>query len=343
MLTSLAEKGRLPDSAIRLGIRRLLARNLVDREGPSLEAQHAAFRRFVADMRRSPIAINTREANEQHYELPPAFFMLCLGPRLKYSSAYFDKGVRNLGRAEMRMLALTCERADLADEQHILELGCGWGSLTLWMAEKYPKATITAVSNSVPQREFILARAREKGFNNVTVLTRDMNRLSLPEASFDRVVSVEMFEHMRNWPKLLGRIAQWTRPGAQLFIHIFVHRDHAYPFEPGEKDDWMSRYFFTGGIMPSDHLLYRFQDHWNVQGHWRVDGRHYEKTANAWLANHDAHGDEIMELMRETYGKKDALMWYHRWRIFWMACAELWGYREGREWFVSHYRLARRT
>jgi len=342
MLTSLAEKGHLPDAMIRAGIRKLLARNLADREHPPLEAQHAALRRFVAELRKSPIAINTREANEQHYELPPAFFKLCLGPRLKYSSSYFDKGTRQLANAEERMLAMTCERADLANGQEILELGCGWGSLTLWMAEKYPKARITAVSNSAPQREFILQRAADNNLRNVEVLTCDMNQLSLDEGRFERVVSVEMFEHMRNWPKLLSRIAQWTRADARLFIHIFVHREHAYPFEPGEKDDWMSRYFFTGGIMPSDHLMHYFQEHWSIEGHWRVDGRHYEKTANAWLANQDRHREEIMTIMHATYGEKDALVWNNRWRMFWMACAELWGYRGGREWFVSHYRMARR-
>lgn len=337
----LAERGLVPDVLIRWGIRNMLARNLAARHERPTEVADAQLRRFIAHMRSAPVAIHTDAANEQHYEVPPRFFELALGKRLKYSSAYYAPGVDDLDRAEEVMLGLSCKRAQLRDGLDILELGCGWGSLTLWMAEHFPNARITAVSNSAPQRRFIEGRAAKRGFNNVRVITTDMNALELPAGSFDRVVSVEMFEHMRNWPLLLGRIATWMRDDARMFLHIFTHREDTYPFEVDGQDDWLSKYFFTGGIMPGDALLYRFHDHLDVERHWRVDGRHYERTANAWLDNQDAHRAEIMRVFADTYGR-DAQRWWHRWRLFFMACAELWGYDDGREWMVSHYRLKKR-
>ncbi len=336
MINVLLERNLLPDSLIRFRIRQLLRRRLVDEGEGGLEAVQARFMALVAQLRGSPIALHTAAANEQHYEVPPRFFELVLGKRLKYSSAYYGEGVDSLDQAEEAMLALTCERADLCDGQKILELGCGWGSLTLWMAEEYPNSQITAVSNSKDQRGFIETLAAERGLTNVRIVTADMNEFEPPEIGFDRVVSVEMFEHMRNYPELLKRVSTWLVKYGKLFVHIFTHRDFAYPFDVKDESDWMAKYFFTGGIMPSDHLLFYFQEHLRITRHWRVSGSHYAATSEAWLRNQDAHSKEILALFREGYGP-DALKRFVYWRIFFMACAELWGWREGEEWFVSHY------
>ena len=326
---NLLDSGLLPDFLIRFGIRRLLKQRLQDEGKGGLKAVHQRFRDLLKTMHQGPVAVATHTANEQHYEVPPAFFEKVLGPRLKYSSGLWEVGTSTLAQAEEAMLALTCERAELQDGQRILELGCGWGSLTLWMAERYPNARITAVSNSGDQRAFILERAQTLGLQNLEVITADMNVFVPPATGYDRVVSVEMFEHMRNHRELLRRIATWLAPGGRLFVHIFTHRDFTYLFEEKDASDWMAREFFTGGVMPSDHLLLHHQEHLRLVEHWRVSGTHYAKTAEAWLANQDEQRRALRALFGKAYGAQQAGIRFERWRIFFMACAQLWGFRKG--------------
>lgn len=335
MIDTLLEKGLLPDPIIRKGINTLLGHRLKEEKGRNLEVADQKRRNFIAELNQSPIAVETDAANDQHYQVPSDFYLETLGPHLKYSCCLFEEG-DSLEQAEERMLELTCERADLKDGQDILELGCGWGSLSLFMAKKFPNSKIIAISNSKTQREFIMGRATQRGLKNLEVRTHNVAHLELTE-KFDRVVSVEMFEHMRNYKLLLENISKWLKEEGKLFVHIFVHREWPYKFEVKDQTDWMSRYFFSGGTMPSEYLLYHFQDHLKVKNHWRVDGEHYARTSEEWLKNMDKNKDKIMKIFNLHYGEKEAKKWFHYWRVFFMSCTEIWRFNRGEEWFVCHY------
>ncbi|MDX2174926.1 MAG: cyclopropane-fatty-acyl-phospholipid synthase family protein [Candidatus Sumerlaeia bacterium] len=334
----LAERGLVPDSVITWGIRRRCAEILKEHTFPTEDAARAAHAKFIAELRASPLAIHTDKANEQHYEVPPPFFLQTLGKRLKYSCCFYDENAKTLDQAEERMLALYGERGELADGQEILELGCGWGSLTLWMAEKYPNARILSLSNSRPQREFIEQRARANGFNNVQVVTQDVNLFDTSRR-FDRIVSIEMFEHLRNYEELTRKLKGWMKPGGKAFVHIFCHNRFGYPYVAEGEDNWMAKHFFTGGLMPSFDIFRHFEHNLVVEQDWQVPGWHYEKTSWDWLRNMDENREEIRGIFRDLYGPEEADRWLQRWRIFFMSCAELFGYDKGTEWIVGHYRM----
>ena len=335
-LIALAEKGYIPDLMIRLGIRSLLQRRIKELVSEDKTINLKNKQSFINDMDAAPLALVPDLANEQHYEIPAEFYNLCLGKNKKYSSCFWEKNTSNLDDAEDISLQLTAEHANLKDGLAILELGCGWGSLSLWMASHFPKASITSVSNSASQKAYITSEAKKRNINNLQVITCDMNDFSSNE-KFDRVVSVEMVEHMRNHRKLFANIKKWLKPEGYFMMHIFVHKSQPYLFEVKDDDDWMSKYFFSGGMMPSDDLPSFFQEDLTLKNTWRWSGEHYEQTANAWLENIDANKAKALTVLEKIYGKNNAVMWLNRWRIFFMACAELWGYKGGKEWFVSHY------
>lgn len=332
----LIEQNKLPDFLLRQGIRKLLKQRLDDETVGDEELQQRKFNNLINELKESPIAVNTADANEQHYELPTEFFQYCLGKNLKYSSGYWNPGVKDIDTSEDDMLALTCKRADLQSGQNVLELGCGWGSLSLYMAAKFPESKFTVVSNSATQKLFIDNATKGRGIANLTVITADMNTFNILD-SFDRVVSVEMFEHMRNYKLLLAKVESLLKPGGKLFVHIFTHKNLAYKYEVIDESDWMSKYFFTGGIMPSNYLFFYFNDDLKVTKHWVVNGTNYAKTSEAWLSNMDKHEQEIMPILEKTYGKADAVKWWVYWRLFYLACAELFNYNNGNEWMVCHY------
>lgn len=334
------EQGYIPDSIIRKGIRRLLKQRLQEIRADDLQASHQLKQAFIQHMRQAPIALSPEKANQQHYEVPAAFYDAVLGDANKYSCCYWDDDTHNLEKAEINALQLSCEHAELQDGQRILELGCGWGSLTLWMAKHYPASQITAVSNSHSQKAYIEQQAEKAGLQNIQIITCDMNDFS-SDAQFDRIVSIEMFEHMRNWQQLLHRVSQWLVPEGKFFMHVFSHRSVPYAFEVKDESDWMSDVFFTGGMMPSDDLLLHFQDSLQLQQSWVWNGDHYAKTCNAWLENMDRQKASLMPLIRDTYGTEHSQQWWMRWRIFFMACAELFAFEQGQQWHVMHYLMSK--
>ena len=326
----LAERGWVPDVVARVGIRRLTAQRL------RREVHQGEYQKLLAELKASPIAIETEAANEQHYEVPAEFYRLCLGDNLKYSCAYFENGSETLKQAEEGMFELYVQRAQLADGMHVLDLGCGWGSLSLWLAARYPEMQITSVSNSAGQKQYIDATAKERGLNNIEVITGNVNSFDTSKR-FDRVLSIEMFEHMRNYQKLLANISGWLKDDGKLFVHIFCHHTLAYTYEVDGEGDWMARHFFTGGTMPSQGLLKDFDDDLLCTESWRVGGEHYAKTAQCWLENLDAKKELALSILEKEYGQKEAVIQYNRWRLFFLACDEFFGWNAGREWGVCHY------
>lgn len=337
-----AESGWTPDTLIRQGIRYLLRRRIAIDSRVDAEVQREQFDELLAELRDSPIAVDTSSANAQHYEVPAEFFNTVLGPRLKYSCCQYDGGDESLEQAEEAMLATTCERAVLRNGQQILELGCGWGSLTVWMAEQYRDAQITAVSNSRTQKEFIDARCRRLGLNNVRVITADMCDFDIDE-QFDRVISIEMFEHMRNYETLLKNVSRWLKADGKLFVHIFCHRELAYLFETEGDINWMGRHFFTGGIMPSEDLLLFFQENVSIERQWRVSGQHYYRTCEHWLENLDRRREDLVALFEQDLEPREARIQLQRWRMFFMACGELFRFDRGNQWYVAHYLFRNRA
>ena len=333
---SWTESGLVPDSVIRAGIRRLLEAKRKEIHSGDVEYAANATNRFVTMMNDSPVALLPDLANEQHYEVPADFFSMVMGEHLKYSCCYWPNDVSDLSEAEAAALELSVQRAGIEDGMQVLDLGCGWGSLSLWIAEHFPNAHVTSVSNSTSQREFILKQANDRSVRNIDVIVADMNDFAT-EKRFDRVVSIEMFEHMRNYGELYRRIDEWLLPDGRFFMHVFCHRMTPYEYIDNGPTDWMSRHFFSGGIMPSSELPLRFADNLSITSRWHWNGRHYAKTCNAWLDNMDNNEAAIMATFNDCYGEDAAPLWWQRWRMFFMACAELFDYDEGHEWYVGHY------
>lgn len=338
----ITESGLLPDALVRGGIRRLLRKRLDDIHADDCELSAAALSGFVEMMDAADIALVPDLANEQHYEVPAAFFAEALGSHRKYSCCYWHSGTASLSEAEADALRISCDRAGITDGMAVLDMGCGWGSASLWIAINYPGCTVLAVSNSISQHDHIVAETKRLGLSNLEVQVCDMNVFA-PEGQFDRIISIEMFEHMRNYRRLFARVASWLKPGGRFFMHIFCHRSTPYEFLDSGANDWMGQHFFSGGIMPSNDLPLQFQDDLKIVERWRWSGLHYARTANAWLQQMDQRRQRVMPVLQKTYGTAQAHTWWVRWRIFFMACAELFDFNNGEEWYVGHYLFERRS
>ncbi len=339
MLYDLLATGLVPEPLVRAGIKNMLGKKLQELHEDDPQQQLENTRAFKEELEKLPIAIETDTANNQHYEVPTEFFLNILGPSMKYSCCLFENAT-TLAEAEEAMLDITMQRAELLNGQSILDLGCGWGSFTLYAAARLPDSQITAVSNSATQRQFIEGRAKERGLKNIEVITADIKDLEL-QRTFDRIVSVEMFEHAKNYRRLFAKVANWLKPDGKMFVHVFTHKTYQYHFAE-EEHDWLGRYFFAGGTMPSDLLFSLFNDDIIVRKHWRVNGKHYQKTAEAWLQNMTRNKTIVKEIIKNTYGADQGTRWWVYWRLFFLACAELWGYDDGNQWIVSHYLFERR-
>ncbi|MBS1953189.1 MAG: class I SAM-dependent methyltransferase [Cyanobacteria bacterium SZAS-4] len=344
-LYRLLESNLVPDAVIRLGIRKMLAQKLTEEKqlcADSNCSEETKLTRFAEALKSQPIAIATAKANQQHYEVPTEFYKLVLGPHLKYSCAFWNEQTKTLRQAEEAMLKLTCTRADIADTgMKILELGCGWGSLSLWMAAQYPTSKILAISNSKTQKEYIDSQILERGLKNLEVRTYDINVFTTDE-KFDRVVSVEMFEHLKNYELLFEHISAWLKPTGKLFVHIFAHKKFAYHYVNVDGNDWLTEYFFTGGMMPADNLFSYFQRDLKIEKQWRLNGSHYQKTCAAWLKNMDRNRSAIEPILAGAYGPGQVRRWWVYWRLFFLACEELFNFSRGEEWIVSHYLFCNR-
>jgi cyclopropane-fatty-acyl-phospholipid synthase len=332
----LVESDLLPDWLIRTAIRAIIEQSTRRKYRASREDREAERLALLDRLRQSPIAVDADQANRQHYEVPAEFFQLVLGTRKKYSCCYWPRGVNSLDQAEDAMLQLTCERAQLTDGMDVLDLGCGWGSFCLWAAEHYPNSRVVAVSNSRTQKEYIDAQCRQRNIRTVETITADVTHLQL-DRRFDRVVSIEMFEHMKNYERLMSNLADCLKPGGKLFVHIFSHREFAYEYDAANPSDWMARTFFTGGLMPSDDLLLHFQRDLVLSGHWRISGLHYGRTLRAWLDKLDRHESEVRKVLAGAYGAEKETLWLVNWRLFFMVCEETWNLRQGDEYLISHY------
>jgi cyclopropane-fatty-acyl-phospholipid synthase len=338
----LIARGWVPDFMIRGSIRKRLSQTIHEESKKGQTHGPNRILDFVDELKRAPIAVSTQEESKKPLEMPPRFFETILGRGMKYSSGYWREGVVNLDLSESDMLETTLWRAEIVDGHNILELGCGWGSLSLLAAFRFPNSRVTAVSNSSLQKSYIEQKAAERGITNLTVITADMNQFETDE-KYDRVVSIEMFEHMRNYEKLLDKISSWLTPEGKLFVHLFCHHKYAYLYESSNRRDWIARYFFKGGIMPSENLLLYFDNKFQIENRWKIPGTHYQKTCRAWLERMDKNKDGILQIFREVYGAKDAKRWMSRWRVFFMSCEELFGYKNGEEWYVTHYLLKKKT
>ncbi|XP_065051146.1 uncharacterized protein LOC135680867 [Rhopilema esculentum] len=335
----------MDDESLRESVRQNL-RTWLDKLqcGGDVELKMSYKRKLISKLRKSPVAINTEDANEQHYEVPTEFFLECLGKRMKYSSALWPDGVKTLDESEDRMLALVCERAQVEDAQKVLDLGCGWGVTGLWILEKYPNCTVFCVSNSRTQKQFIESQAKRKGFaDRLTCITADANLFDTNER-FDRIISIEMFEHMKNYEVLMRQVAKWLKPGGLLFTQILCHREFAYEFKSnrGSDTEWMAKQFFSGGTMPSSDFFLYFQNDLMILDHWNINGKHYSKTLEAWLRKLDQNKGNAMKVLEKAYGKDAAPQHMFNWRMFFMYCSEVFNFDNGNEWIVAHHLFMKR-